>query len=328
MRRFGWLATAALAVALLCGSGDAVAQAKVKLRLGHVTSLNAPAGQGSQKFAATAKEASNGEVEVELFPNGQLGGELDMVSQIRLGTLDLAMIGSGIMAAVEPTFSVTELPFIWKSGDSAWKVLNGPIGRKILDRLEPKGIQGLAWGIWGYRGFLINGRAINAPEDLKGLKIRVIENQIYVQMLKAFGANPVPMAWPEVYTGLQQGTINGVETNYAGMWDAKQYEVARNLAVTDHIYTATVYVMNLPKFKSLSPAHQQVILTAARAAGEEMRRAADKLNADAIVNMEKAGVAVTRPDPAPFIEKVQPLHKQFASVVGEELMQQVKDAQK
>ncbi len=325
MRRVGLIA--ALAATFLAGvAADALAQAKVTLRLGHVTSLNAPAGQGSQQFAATAKELSDGAVEIELFPNGQLGGELDMVSQIRLGTLDLAMIGSGIVAAIEPTFSVTELPFIWKDGDSAWATLNGEIGQKILASLESKGIKGLGWGIWGFRGFLTN-KAINTPEDMKGLKIRVIENPLYVQTLKAFGGNPVPMAWPEVYTGLQQGTINGVETNYAGMWDAKHHEVAKHLAVTDHIYTATVYIANLAKFNALSPEHQEVILKAARAAGETMREASDRLNADAITNMEKAGVAVTRPDPAPFIEAVQPVHKHFASIIGPDLLQQIKDAQ-
>src|SRR5690606_28783720 len=144
----GRLGIIALAAAFLCGtSAAAMAQAKVKLRLGHVTSANAPAGKGSAKFAETAKAVSNGEVEVELYPNGQLGGELDMLSQIRLGTLDLAMIGSGLVSSIEPTFSVTELPFIWKSGDSAWETLNGPIGQKILGTLESKGIKGLAWGI-------------------------------------------------------------------------------------------------------------------------------------------------------------------------------------
>ena len=327
MRGFG--ISAALAAALLCGtSAVALAQAKVKLRLGHVTSITAPAGLGSTKFAAVAKEASNGEVEVELFPNSQLGGELEMVSQVRLGTLDLAMAGAGIVAAIEPTFSVTELPFIWKSGDHAWSTLNGPIGQKILGMLEPKGIKGLGWAVWGMRGFLVNGKPINSPEDMKGLKVRVIENPIYVQTMRAFAANPVPMAWPEVYTGLQQGTVTGVETNYHGMADSKLYEVAKSLAVTDHIYTATVYIMNQPKFQSLSKPHQDAIVKAAVAAGETMRAASDKANADAIALMEKNGATVTRPDPAAFAEKVQGVHKYFASIVGPDLLQQVKDAQK
>jgi tripartite ATP-independent transporter DctP family solute receptor len=322
----GLFATA-LAATMLYGAG-AHAQDKVKLRLGHVNSFTNPAGVGSQKFRDTAKELSNGQVEIELFPNGQLGGELDMVSQIRLGTLDLAMIGSGIVAAVEPTFSITELPYIWNTGDSAWATLTGPVGQKILASLEPKGIKGLGWGIWGFRGFLVNTKPINSPDDMKGLKIRVIENPVYVQTMRALGANPVPMAWPEVYTGLQQGTVNGVDTNYAGMADTKLYEVAKHLTVSDHIYTATVYIANLPKFQSLSKPHQEVILKSAKAAGEAMRQSADQLNNDAIAMMEKHGVAVVRPNRAPFVEKVQPVHKSFASIVGPDLLQQVKDAQK
>ena len=140
-------------VALVIGAmsmtlpSTAFAQTKTTLRIGHVTSLQAIAGQGSSKLKEVAEKLSNGEIEVQIFPNGQLGGELEMVSQVRLGTLDMAMAGSGIVAAIEPTFSLTELPFIWKSREQAWKVLNGPSGAKMFALLEPKGIKPLAWGV-------------------------------------------------------------------------------------------------------------------------------------------------------------------------------------
>jgi tripartite ATP-independent transporter DctP family solute receptor len=263
-----------------------------------------------------------------VFPNSQLGGELEMLSQVRLGTLDIAMNGSGIVAAIEPTFSITELPFIWKNRDTVWAALTGPIGSKLLSSLEPKGIKGLSWGVWDFRGFLMNGTAINTPADMKGKKIRIIENPLYVRTIQALGASPVPMAWPEVYTGLQQRTIDGVETNYHGMADAKLFEVAKNLAVTDHIFTATVYLMNLKKFSSLSPAHQDVVLKAARVAGETMRAGAAKANEDAIALMEKSGVKVTRPNRAPFVKATEPVIKYFSTIVGPDLVQQVLESQK
>src|SRR3977135_4306897 len=144
----------ALAVLLglaLCSSGDVVAQSKVKLRFGVATAITGPGGVASLKFAEVAKEATNGAIEIEVFPNSQLGGELEMLAQIRAGTLDAALIGSGVTAAIEPTFVVTELPYIWKSRESVWKVLNGAVGQKILATLEPKGIKALGWGAWGYR---------------------------------------------------------------------------------------------------------------------------------------------------------------------------------
>jgi len=328
MRLTKIFAAGTIFAALAAVSTTAVAQPTVKLRLGHVTTAASIAGQGAQAFAKAARELSNGQVEIEVFPNSQLGGELEMLSQVRLGTLDIAMNGSGIVAAIEPTFSITELPFIWKNRDTVWAALTGPIGSKLLSSLEPKGIKGLSWGVWDFRGFLMNGTAINTPADMKGKKIRIIENPLYVRTIQALGASPVPMAWPEVYTGLQQRTIDGVETNYHGMADAKLFEVAKNLAVTDHIFTATVYLMNLKKFSSLSPAHQDVVLKAARVAGETMRAGAAKANEDAIALMEKSGVKVTRPNRAPFVKATEPVIKYFSTIVGPDLVQQVLESQK
>ena len=328
MRQSRW-AIAALASAFVgFASFQACAQPKLKLRLGHVTSAAAIAGQGGKAFADTARQLSNGEIEIELFPNGQLGGELEMLSQVRLGTLDIAMNGSGIVAAIEPTFSVTELPYIWKDRDAAWRVLSGPIGTRVLGTLEAKGIKGLSWGVWDFRGFLMNGTDITQPSNMKGKKIRVIENALYVRTLQSLGGNPVPMAWPEVYTALQQKTIDGVETNYHGMGDSKLYEVAKSLAVTDHIFSATVYVMNLKKFQSLSPAYQEIILKASRAAGETMRAGAAKANEDAIALMEKNGVKIIRPDRAPFEAATKGVHTFFSTMVGADLIREVVEAQR
>jgi len=320
-----------LAIAVFVGSlawASAVhAQDKVTLRIGHVTTLQAIAGQGSTKLKEVAERLSDGAIQVEIFPGGQLGGELEMVSQVRLGTLDMAMAGSGIVAAIEPTFSVTELPFIWKSRESAWNVLNGPIGQKILALLEPKGIKGLGWGVWDFRGFLTTGFDVQVPDDLKGKKIRVIENPLYVRTIRAYAGNPVPMAWPEVYSALQQKTIDGVETNYHGMADAKLYEVAKNLAVTDHIWTATVYVINLEKFQSLSAEHQKIIMQAAKEAGETMLAGAKKANDEAIALIERSGGKITRPDRAAFTKAVEPVHGYFANLVGQDLLDEIAAAQ-
>ena len=321
------LASAVLAVGFTQAHA-ALAQEKVTLRIGHVTTLQAIAGQGSTKFKEVAEKLSNGAIQVDIFPNGQLGGELEMVSQVRLGTLDMAMAGAGIVAAIEPTFSVTELPFIWKSREAAWSVLNGPIGQKILASLEPKGIKGLGWGVWDFRGFLTNGFDIQTPDDLKGKKIRVIENPLYVRTIRAYGGNPVPMAWPEVYSALQQKTIDGVETNYHGMSDAKLYEVAKSLTVTDHIWTATVYTINLKRFQSLSPEHQKIVSQAAKEAGETMLAGAKKANDDAIALIEKSGGKIIRPDKAAFGKAVEPVHKYFSTLVGQDLLDEIAAAQK
>jgi tripartite ATP-independent transporter DctP family solute receptor len=325
--RISITAAAIVGLMTITVSAPAIAQTKTPLRIGHVTSIQAIAGQGSTKLKEVAESLSGGELEIQIFPNSQLGGELEMVSQVRLGTLDMVMAGSGIVAAIEPTFSITELPFIWKSREQAWKVLNGPIGAKMFALLEPKGIKGLAWGVWDMRGFLTNGFDVTKPDDLKGKKIRVIENPLYVRTIRAYNGNPVPMAWPEVYSALQQKTIDGVETNYHGMADSKLYEVAKNLVVSDHIWTATVYMINKNKFDSLSTKLQEVIAKAAKEAGVTMYANAGKANADAIALMEKNGVKISRPDRADFEKAVEPVHKYFANLVGADLLEEVKAAQ-
>ena len=312
----------------LAAQSAAFAQTKTTLRIGHVTSLQAIAGQGSTKFKEVAEKLSNGEIEVQIFPNGQIGGELEMLSQVRLGSLDMVMAGSGIVANIEPSFSITELPFIWKSREDAWRVLNGPIGTKLFALLEPKGIKALSWAAWDMRGFLTSNFDVAKPDDLKGKKVRVIENPLYVRTLRAFGGNPVPMAWPEVYSALQQKAIDGVETNYHGMSDAKLYEVAKHLVVSDHIWTATIYLINKKIFEALPAKHQEVVMAAAKAAGETMFAGAGKANADAITLMEKSGVKIIRPDRGPFETAIDPVHKYFANLVGADLIDEVKAAQK
>jgi tripartite ATP-independent transporter DctP family solute receptor len=324
--RISTIAAAVVGLMTITASAPAMAQ-KATLRIGHVTSIQAIAGQGSTRLKEVAESLSGGELEVQIFPNSQLGGELEMVSQVRLGTLDMVMAGSGIVAAIEPTFSITELPFIWKSREQAWKVLNGPIGAKMFALLEPKGIRGLAWGVWDMRGFLTNGFDVTKPDDLKGKKIRVIENPLYVRTIRAYNGNPVPMAWPEVYSALQQKTIDGVETNYHGMADSKLYEVAKSLVVSDHIWTATVYMINKKKLESLSPKLQEVIAKAAKEAGETMYVNAGKANADAIALMEKNGVKISRPDRADFEKAIEPVQKYFANLVGADLLEEVRAAQ-
>lgn len=304
------------------------ADPQYKFRLGHIVTAQNPIGQASTRLAEVAYDLSKGRIKVDVFDSAQLGGELDLVSQIRMGSLDLALIGSGMVASIEPTFSFTELPFIWKSYESARKVLDGPIGNKVLSMLEIKGIKGLAWAEWGLRGILNNKRPIEKPDDLKGLKIRVIENPLYITSLRTFGANPVPMAWPEIYTAMQQGTIDGVDTNYVGFFDAKHYEVGKYLAVTDHMYTPVVVLMNLKTFKSLPRDLQQVMLKAGKAGGERARELAKKANDDAIEFMAGRGIIVTRPARKPFEDKAQEVYKRFAAQIGQDLINEVIAAQK
>lgn len=329
MISFRWIVTlcVALAIPLCFGEiGQANAQ-EVTLRLGHVTTKDTMAGKAAQHLAQTAAERSDDRIKIELYPNAQLGSELEMMTQVRLGTLDIAMIGAGHVAAIEPAFNVTELPFIWKDANTAWQILHGPIGDRMMGMLEAKGVKGLDWGVWGLRGIMTRD-PVNTMEDLNGVKVRVIENPLYVKSLTAFGANPTPMAYPEVYSGLQQGTIDGVETNYFAMVDAKFFEVTKSVAVTDHIFSATAYIMNLDRYNGLPADLQKVLVEAANAGGNRMFELAARENLEAIDYMAEHGVTVTRPARGPFESRIGPVHDFFATMVGKELIEDILAAQK
>lgn len=310
--------------ALLVSTADPVlSQQTLNYRLGIVVSRLALGGEFATTFIETARQKSNGRINIELFDKAQLGGETEMMANLRIGELDFAILGSGIVASVEPTFSLTEMPFIWRGPDHVHRSLDGDIGQRMMSLLEPKGVKGLVFGEWGYRELLVRTQAVNGLADVKGLKVRVIENPLYVATWRAVGANPVPMAWPEVYTGLQQGTIDAVDTNPIGMRDSKLYEVAKHLAVLHHIFTPLVLMMNLDKWKALPPDLQRAVLEAARAGQAANRKRAAVANEEAIEFMKQNGVKVTQPDPGPFRQQAQKVHNQFKAQVGPDLLKRV-----
>lgn len=324
---FPWVVLGLLLLGLLGQASPAAAQQTYTYRLGFSATPQGPGGEFATTFIDAAKAMSGGRINIVLFDRGQLGSELDMVAQMRTGELDFAVIGSGSVASVEPTFSLSELPFIWKGPDHAHRSLDGGIGQRMMSLLEPKGIKGIAFGEFGYRDLLVRTKAVNSPADLKGMKIRVLENPLYVTTWRTFGGNPVPMAWPEVYTGLLQGTIDAVDANPVGMRDAKLYEAAKHLALTHHIFTACVLMMNRDKWQALPADLQKIVVEAARAGQKANRtRSADR-NEQAIEFMKQQGVKVTQPDPAPFRELAKAVYKRFDAEVGPDLIKQVQAGQ-
>ena len=318
----------ALGAGLLCSqllsAPDAMSQ--TTLRLGFVISKDSALGAYATAAAETAEKESNGQLVLELFERGQLGGETEMLTSVRQGTLDLTLTGSPIVAQIEPNFGVTELPFIWKDSETMFKTLNGPIGQRLLGLLEAKGLKGIAFGDSGPRSLLSRVDPVNSIDDVKGLKIRVVENKLYVTSWRNFGANPVPMAWPEVYTGLQQGTIDAVDSTPWGTRDAKHYEVAKNIALTNHVYTAYLLVMNLEKWNALSPDHQKILAAAAMEGQKANLERIGGDNANAIEQMKKAGLNVTYPDRSAFAAKIGPVYEQFAKSIDASLLKQIQDA--
>jgi len=306
-----WAMVMVAALSVLGLAEPGAAKDRVKIRIGYAAAIESIIGKASTKLATMAERLSQGKIEIKILPNSQLGNEPAMVSQVRQGVLDMVIVRSRLAAGIEPTLAIAELPFIWKSHESALEVLNGRVGDEVLALMEPKGIKGLAWGVVGFHGMLTNGFAIDSTVDMKKRKIGTVRNPMHHQMIHAFGGNPVPMAWSEVSAAFNRKIIEGVETSYHGMAVAKQYKFATHLAVSNHIFTTSVYLMNLKVYNSLSPQHKEIIIRAARADGKAMRDSARNINENAIKLMTEHDIIVTRPERETFADSAQAVHKGF-----------------
>ena len=301
----------------------------VTLRFAYTTQPDGPGGKAVQRMVDVVTQATQGNVAFQVFPNGQLGGDVELTSAIRSGNVDVAIVGTGAAStAVAPRLGVTTLPFIWKSRAEFWRVVRGPIGDGLLGELDSKGIKGLAWGNFGERGIITNGFEIQRLKDLAGRKIRVTQSQLYLKTMQAVGASPVPMPYADVYTALQQRAVDGVDTSLWAMVEAKFYEVASSAAITNHQIDSALILMNKKAFDSLRQDYQKAIIEGARAGGQTMFEEISKTTDSAVDVMKKKGLKITYPDPVEFEKAVQPVYAFFADQIGQQLIDQVKAAQK
>lgn len=312
-----------LAAALLLAS-TAAASAQTVYRLGTGGTPKHPNGVLAQVFKEEVEKHAGDRVKIQIYPNAVLGGELELANQVKTGELSLTSVSTPVIATLTAAAQLSELPFFYDNYEIARKVMDGEPGQMALKTLEPQNVKGLAWGEIGFRGLLNSVKDVKSAADVAGMKIRVVENPLYVDTWRALGANPVPIAWPEVYTALQQKTVDGVDTNYAGMIDAKHYEVSKHLALTNHSYTSNIIMMNLTQFQAMPEDLQQIFLDAAKVGAAASRKAAQTTDENAVDIMTKHGVTVAEIDPAPFREALKPVVAKYAEKIGPEIVEKAR----
>lgn len=300
----------------------------INIRVGHVLAPTHPYTLGLQKFADILKEKTSGKVKVEVFHSSQLGNERDMVEGLQLGTQEMALVSTAPLSSFTKEFFVFDLPFIFKDTASARKVVDGEIGTKLLKTLESQGITGLGYFENGFRSVTNNKGPINKPEDLKGLKIRTMENPIHMDSFKAMGASPTPMAFGELFTALQQGTIDGQENPLPIVDTSKFYEVQKYLSMTEHFYAPAPLLISKTFFDGLDDATKKAIQEAALEARDYERKLLDDANAKLGKELKDRGMQINTPDKKAFIDAVQPVYQKYEKDITKELIQQVQDAQK
>ncbi len=289
---------------LLATSGVAWGQ-ETKLRLAHTQPDTDSQHLALVQFAKLVRERTGGQVVIEVFHAGQLGNDNAILSGVRGGVIDFALTGNPFFAGINPRQSALDLPGIIRSFGHAYKVLDGPIGAEIRTELEQYNFKGLGFPEIGFRNLTNSRRPVVKLEDVAGLKIRTTPNPSHMKAFQLLGANPVPMPYTEVFTALESRTVDGQENPITLIQSAKFYEVQKYLTLTQHAYTTAVFVMNLKKFQSLSPAAQKVLETAATEVIRDQRAANRKIEAGDLAKLKAEGMQIVTDFPrAEFRAKV------------------------
>ncbi len=307
-----------VAVAALLAMGASQAQEKT-FKLGLQNPKGHPLEQGASKFAEIVAAKSAGKLKVTVFPGGTLGGDAANVSALQGGTIEMVLLNSGILASQVKDFEVYDFPFMFASAKEADAVVDGPFGSKLHAKLADKGIVGLAYFELGFRNITNSKRALATVEDIAGLKLRVIPNAINVDWVKAVGANPTPMAFPEVYAGLEQKAIDGQENPFSVILANKFFEVQKFLAVTNHQYNPQSLIFSKKVWDTLSDAEKKILQDAALEAGRFERQVNREAAAGQLDQLKKAGMQVTEfsaAEQAKLRDKFKPVIEKHGAAIS------------
>ncbi len=283
-----------------------------------------PIVMGMEKFAEIVTAKSGGKIKVNLFPGGTLGGDQQNVSALQGGTIEMVVLNAGILASQVKDFEVFDFPFMFANPQEADAVVDGPAGRALLDKLDAKNIRGLAYWELGFRQITNSKRAITKVEDVEGLKLRVIPNAINVDWVKALGANPTPMAFPEVYPALEQKAIDGQENPLTVINANKFYEVQKFVTLTNHQYNPQAVIMSKKLWDSLSADEKKLLGDAAQEAAVFQRKASRDMMGAALDNMKKNGMTVSEFSPAEqakLREKLKPVIDKHGAAIADTVKQ-------
>lgn len=302
----------AAALALCCALiGTAQAQQPTTLKLGWPTSDGAtdPLAIGARAFKQALEKQSGGAMQVQLYPNRQIGDDKQLVEGVRFGTVDAAVVTNAVTAQTEPAFGVLELPFLFENEAHVQRVLDGAVGADLAKRLAAKGAVVLGYFEGGFRSLINNKRPVAQPADMGGVKVRVMQNPIYIDLVNALGGAAVPMAWGETITAIQQGTIDGLELPIALIEPLKVNEFAKYLSLTQHTFTAYELLISKRLLDKLPAPQQAWVQAAAKEAVLEQRRAMAGQTPQALANLEKAGMKVNSiANVASFRQAVAPVY--------------------
>lgn len=299
----------------------AASEGVLVLRLGHVVDDKSGIQVGAEKMAEILAEKSGGKIKLEIYPHSQLGGNREMLESLQAGVLEMQAPAVAFLGGFNELTKILDLPYLFKNNEAAEYVLDGDVGKEILAALQDSGFVGLGWWTQGWRHLTTSKRAVHKPEDMKGLKIRVMENALHIEHFKALGASPIPMAYSEVLTSLQQGVIDGQENPYQNIKQAGFFEVQQYIIETGHIYDPIPVLFSKALWDNLTADQQKIISEAAMEATRYQRDYTYNLEAGIRKEILKGGkntvIQLTPEERAEFLKAVQPVFEKHSEQFGE-----------
>ena len=326
--------TSLAAAMLMAGTAllSPAANAEIKertLRFAFQNAQEHPQGQGAAKFRDLVEQRSGGKIKVRLFPGGQLGGDLQNVSALQGGTLDLMVLNAGLLVGQVKEFGLFDLPFLFASGTEADAVVDGPFGERLSGTLAPKNLVSLGYWELGFRNVTNSRRPVTKLEDIAGLKIRVVQAPLYIDLFNTLGANAVPLPFPELYTALEQKTVDGQENPVSVILSAKINEVQKHLTFTRHTYNPQIVLFSKRLWDRLDAEEKKLIEDAAQEAKVHQRQVSRDSEAKTIEALKSSGMQLVELSPeetARLREKAKPVVQKFSDGVDPAILKELQSA--
>ncbi len=307
-----------LVLLMAIGLGGVTAvSAQTTMRISISVAQNSHQGIAIDTFAKEVEKRTAGRYKIQTFYSGALGGERESIEAVQLGTQELAFSSTGPIPNFVPETKILDVPFLFRDKAHARTVLDGPIGQDMLTKFDAKGFKALAWGENGVRHMTNSKRDVKSPEDLKGLKMRTMENPVHIAAYKGLGIVTTPMAFPEVFTALQQGTVDGQENPLSVIMAAKFDQVQKHLTLTGHVYSPAIFLMNKASFDKLSAADKQAFIDAAKEGVKLNRARVDADDATGVTELRAKGMTVIdNVDKSKFVAMLAPVNAEFEKQFG------------
>ncbi|HEX7025832.1 MAG TPA: TRAP transporter substrate-binding protein [Gammaproteobacteria bacterium] len=316
-----------LLVPALLATGCASKSDVEVLKLAHALDTTHPVHKGMVYMAERLEELSGGKMRIDIYANGQLGNERELIELLQIGSLAMTKVSASPLESFVPEIQIFGIPYVFRDEEHFWKVLNGEIGKQLLDGPKAFKLKGLGYYDAGSRSFYTTKIPVHTPADLKGLKIRVQESRTAMAMVQALGGAATPISWGELYTALQQGVVDGAENNPPSLYISRQHEVSKYYSLDEHTAVPDVLIISLRVWESLTPQQQQWLQTAVDESVLYQRKLWAEFSAESLKAIEDSGVTIIYPDKAPFRAAVAEFHRTYDGTPTGELLKKIQSIQ-